>query len=192
MSNEYEMLSFGFMPQENEHHFLVMIEPAAKGNIIISEEYNYSPNDDKRKMDFKLGRFDSSMKAFLPKARWALIAEALQNELNRRLRQNGFRSSKWKNGDNYVSRLLGKEMMVLIWAIEEADPGLTEAAVKNWLGLRPEEKWWLFTMTNAATGHALNDKGKGWRKALRYALTENPVDVRKIPKDETGLFGETI
>jgi hypothetical protein len=58
----------------------------------------------------------------------ALIAEALQNELNRRLRQNGFRSSKWKNGDNYVSRLLGKEMMVLIWAIEEADPGLTEAS----------------------------------------------------------------
>lgn len=29
-------------------------------------------------------------------------------------------------------------------------------------------------MTNAATGHA-NDK-RGWRKAIRYALTENPVE----------------
>ncbi len=30
-------------------------------------------------------------------------------------------------------------------------------------------------MTNAATGHALHGKGKGWRKAIRYAITENPV-----------------
>jgi len=30
-------------------------------------------------------------------------------------------------------------------------------------------------MTNAATGHALTGRGKGWRKAVRFALTENPV-----------------
>ena len=30
-------------------------------------------------------------------------------------------------------------------------------------------------MTNAATGHAINGRNKGWRKALRFALTENPV-----------------
>ena len=30
-------------------------------------------------------------------------------------------------------------------------------------------------MTNAATGHALHGRGKGWRKAVRFALTENPV-----------------
>ena len=47
-------------------------------------------------------------------------------------------------------------------------------AIKNWLGLSPEERWWLFTMTNAATG-GLKDK-RGWRKAVRYALTENPVE----------------
>jgi hypothetical protein len=192
MSSEYEMLGFGFMPQENEHHFLVMIDTAVKGNVIISEQYNYSASDDKRKMDYKLGRFDSSLKSLMPKVRWNLIAEALQTELNRRLRQHGFRSAKWKIGDNYISRLLGKEMMVLIWAMEEADPGLAEAAIKNWLGLRPEERWWLFTMTNAATGNAINDKSKGWRKALRYALTENPVDIHKLPQDVSPLFGEEI
>ena len=192
MSSEYEMLGFGFIPKENEHHFLVIIDSAPKGNIIISEQYNYSPNDDKRKLDFKLGRFDSSLKSYMLKVRWNLIADALQTELNRRLRQHGFRSAKWKNGDNYVSRLLGKEMMVLVWAMEDADPALTEAAIKNWLGLRPEERWWLFTMTNAATGNAINDKGKGWRKALRYALTENPVDVRKLPQDSAPLFGDEI
>jgi hypothetical protein len=30
-------------------------------------------------------------------------------------------------------------------------------------------------MTNAATGQAVNHRGMGWRKAVRYALTENPV-----------------
>ena len=66
-------------------------------------------------------------------------------------------------------------LMVLAWAVEEADPGVIAQAVENWLGLKPEERWWLYTMTNAATGHALTGRGKGWRKALRYALTENPV-----------------
>jgi len=192
MTKEYEMLGFGFMPKDNEHHFLVIIDSAPKGNVLFAEQYNYTENNDKRNIDFKLGRLDSNLKCVMTKFRWNLFAEALQNELNRRLRQHGFRSAKWKNGDNYVSRLLGKEMMVLIWAMEDADPGLSEAAVKNWLGLRPEERWWLFTMTNAATGHATNDRGKGWRKALRFALTENPVDTRKIPKDISPLFGEEI
>ena len=30
-------------------------------------------------------------------------------------------------------------------------------------------------MTCAATGHAVQGRDKGWRKAVRYALTENPV-----------------
>jgi hypothetical protein len=30
-------------------------------------------------------------------------------------------------------------------------------------------------MTNAATGHAITGRGRGWRKAIRFALTENPV-----------------
>jgi hypothetical protein len=32
-------------------------------------------------------------------------------------------------------------------------------------------------MTNAATG-GLNDR-TGWRKALRYALTENPIEEQR-------------
>ena len=47
--------------------------------------------------------------------------------------------------------------------------------LRNWEALAPEERWWLYTMTNAATGHAINGRNRGWRKAVRYALTENPV-----------------
>ena len=63
---------------------------------------------------------------------------------------------------------------MLAWAVEQCEPGLYGNAVRNWTGLRPEERWWLFTMTAAAT-RPRQDVGVGWRKALRFALTENPL-----------------
>jgi Protein of unknown function (DUF3780) len=44
----------------------------------------------------------------------------------------------------------------------------------SWIGLRPEERWWLFNITAAATGY-VEHADIGWRKALRFALTENPL-----------------
>jgi hypothetical protein len=70
---------------------------------------------------------------------------------------------------------MGKDLVMLAWAIEEADPGLIPNALAYWKGLVLEERWWLYTQTAAAFGHAINGKDKGWRKALRFALTETPV-----------------
>jgi len=42
-------------------------------------------------------------------------------------------------------------------------------------------------MTNAATGHAITGRNKGWRKAVRYALTENPVSESRPEKQEDFL-----
>ena len=78
--------------------------------------------------------------------------------------------------------MLGKELTVLAWAIEDADPSTVPTAIANWQGLAAEERWWLYTMTAAATGNYLAGRGRGWRKALRYALTENPVTAR--PSDQ--------
>ncbi len=118
-----------------------------------------------------------------PRLKWDAIADEVRAYFNQRLRENSLKSSQWKIGENPVSRLLGKELVLLSWAIEDADPNLIPVAIKNWLGLKPEERWWLFTMTNAATGHAISGRNKGWRKAVRYALTENPVSGY-IPQTE--------
>ncbi|OQA08275.1 MAG: hypothetical protein BWY65_01547 [Firmicutes bacterium ADurb.Bin373] len=75
-----------------------------------------------------------------------------------------------------AGKLFGKEMMVLLWGIEDCDPSVIPTAIRNWKGLMPEERWWLYTMTNASTGH-MKDK-KGWRVALRYALCENPIEEK--------------
>lgn len=166
------VIGFGFRPTESEHHFLVNIQ--AK-EVIIAERLDYDPDASLAELSYKVGRQQSDMKVILHRERWNLIAEHVRVEFSRRLRQMGLPAAKWTANRNYVSRLLGKELTLLAWAVEEADAGLIPAGIQNWLGLKPEERWWLFTMTNAATGHAIHDRGKGWRRAVRYALTENPV-----------------
>ena len=124
---------------------------------------------------FGTGMQDAKLRVVLPRPKWAAIADEVRVEFNRRLKKQGHPASRWKRGANPLARLLGKELTLLAWAIEDADPALIHTAVKNWLGLVPEECWWLFIMANAAIGHALHGRDKGWRKAVRFALTENPV-----------------
>jgi len=114
---------------------------------------------------------------------WEEIAEETKAEFNRRLRALGIKTEKWlKAGQVLVERSLIKGLVLLAWAIEEGDPVLISTAVRNWLGLVPEERWRLYTMTNAYTGHAINGRGKGWRKAVRFALTENPISDAALKK----------
>ncbi|MBU4288729.1 MAG: DUF3780 domain-containing protein, partial [Proteobacteria bacterium] len=126
---------------------------------------------------------NAHIKVILKRFMWDDIAEETKAEFNRRLRTYGIEPGTWKKkGQIHLERTLGKELVLLAWAIEECDPVLISTAVRNWLGLAPEERWWLYTMTNASTGHALNDRNKGWRKAIRFALTENPVSDQALLK----------
>ena len=181
-------LGFGFQPEESEHHFVVTVPGGNRGNVLVAEHLAFGPNADDASPALGVGMQDAKMRAVLPRPKWTAIADEARVEFNRRLRKQGLPSSRWKRGANPVARLLGKELTLLAWAVEDADPALIPTAVKNWLGLAPEERWWLFTMTNAATGHALHGKNKGWRKAVRFALTENPVSSSDRQEREREIF----
>jgi hypothetical protein len=168
-------LGFGFCPEESARHFLVTIPASNREDVLISEHLTWDEHEAGSAPTFALGEAEGKLRVVLARTKWNEIADEVRVELNKRLRQDGLKSGSWKTGTNSVSRLLGKELVLLAWAIEEADPALVPSAVKNWLGLVPEERWWLYTMTSAATGHAIQGRNKGWRKAVRYALTENPV-----------------
>ena len=168
-------MGFGFQPQESEHHFVVHIPTGNREDVFISENVRFDPENGHATPSLGLGPKDAKLRVSLARAKWNAIADEMRVEFNRRLKREALPSGRWKTGINPVARLLGKELTLLAWAVEDADPALIPAAIRNWLGLAPEERWWLFTMTNAATGHALNGRGKGWRKAVRFALTENPV-----------------
>jgi hypothetical protein len=166
--------SFGFDPQESRHHFAIEIPRGGDAPIKISEHFTWDDESGSSPVTTGLVQ-DGQIRVLLARPTWDAVADELRSQFNQRLKKVGKKSGSWHSGANLVRRDLGKELIVLAWAIEEADPALIPTAISNWNGLVPEERWWLYTQTAAATGHGINDRGRGWRKAIRYALTENPV-----------------
>ena len=184
MAKTKEHIGFGFDPSESKHHFLVIIPKNAIGKVLIYERFEWGTEyEESNKISGELSMFDPSdqkidqrfdrLKCELTRTKWKEIETAVKTEFNQRLKEYGQKSASWKQGQNAMQRLFGKELTLLCWAIEDCDLKVIPTAIKNWHGLKPEERWWLYTMTNASTGEA-NTK-YGWRTAIRYALTENPV-----------------
>ncbi len=174
MSDKIKVIGFGFRPEESRHHFLVALPVKKDALVFIFERFSWQDEVDKQ----IINEFDEDKaKAALSRHKWDLIKDVLQAEFNTRLKKQKLPAGRFSQGQTPVERLLGKELLVLVWAVEDCDPAGIPIAIRNWLGLAPEERWWLYTMTNAATGN-LDDR-RGWRKALRYALCENPIDERR-------------
>ncbi len=153
-------LGFGVPATSDPHHFRVIIPRSSTGKVRISEYLGLqSVSSDAAVID----------RVLLERPRWTAIRAEVQRAFNARLAARGLRTSAWKVGENLVDRLLGKELCVLAWAVERIDTAKIPIAVRNWLALRPEERWWLFGMTAMATGGVM-DAGKGWRIALAHAL----------------------
>ena len=172
--------AFGFDPGETEAHFLIFV-PESNGTmteIFMREQLVWKPELLAVMAVDKAIRAEGELRAVLPRGKWDAIADVVRAEFNARLRSQGKTAGKWKTGFNPLARTLGKELTLLAWAIEDADPGVVDTALANWLGLTPEERWWLYTMTAAATGHFADGRNRGWRKAVRFALTENPAPGR--------------
>lgn len=173
--NESEIIKFGFIPQENEHHFLVVIPKCKDQNIQIYERFYWQANTKKQ----VINPIKDRLKVELRRSHWDLINKELENEFKNRLKEKKlpYSQATWTIGDNPVDKSLGKELLLLVWAIEDCETAVIETAIKNWKGLDVTERWWLYTTTNAAIGRA--DDRRGWRKAIKYALSENPIEETK-------------
>lgn len=198
MSKNKEIIGFGFDPSESKHHFLVIIPKQSVGKVMIYERFDWGSEDEGgEKLTGSLDLFDAPeqkiderfdrLKCELTKTKWKEVENAFRVEFNQRLKELGQKVGAWKTGQNILHRLFGKEFTLLCWAIEDCDIKVIPTAIKNWQGLKQEERWWLYTMTNASTGDA-NTK-YGWRIAIRYALTENPV-TEKI--QQPSIFDQFI
>lgn len=169
-------IDFGFNPSESQHHFYVVVPKDQLGEIKVYERFSWDDGEQKiRRKDI--------LKVTISKHKWKNLSSEVATTFNARLKADKLHSGRFTMGGTAVGKLFGKELMILLWAIEHNDPAGIPTALRNWRGLMPEERWWLYTMTNASTGKC-NDK-KGWRMALRYALCENPVDE---PMNQVSLF----
>jgi len=156
----HRTLGFGVPATSDPHHFVVTIPKANNGRVVISENLGIQANN-----------LETSVidRVALERQRWTAIRSEVQRAFNAKLKEHKLKTSAWKAGDNQVDRLLGKELCVIAWAIEGMAMENIPIAVRNWLALRPEERWWLFGMTALSTG-GIADAEKGWRLALRHAL----------------------
>lgn len=157
---KHATLGFGVPASSDPHHFKVIIPKANSGNVEILEYLG---------MQALSEELSIVERVVIERPRWSAIRAEVQRAFNARLKEHGLKTSTWGVGENVVDRLLGKELCVLAWAIESMDTDNIPVAIRNWLALRPEERWWLFGMTAASTG-TKEDRDVGWRIALRHAL----------------------
>jgi hypothetical protein len=180
-------IGFGVPTTLAPHHFVVKIPRSNHQSVQIIEDLGMHPEAQEGEL---------LERAILDRPIWTEIAGPVKRVFNQRLKVHHLQVGQWKVGDNLVDRLLGKELCVLAWAVEGLNPEKVGNAVGNWLALRPEERWWLFSMTATTVGLS-KDKGKGWRMALRYGLGDTPQSgiqpARKMKnKPEEGNIFETL
>ena len=182
MSEKLQFVDFGAPDKFGAHLFRVELPAVRTESVRIVEDFGYRgleggiPKDEDR--------------AILGRAVWAGIADIARREFNDRLKTVKVSTGRWHTGTNLVDRLLGKELCVLAWAAETATDDQLPVICSKWAALRPEERWWLFSMTVAEAGLP-EDTQRGWRRALFLALSdgEKPPEGRKRRRPvESDLF----
>jgi len=161
---------FGFDPEQGPHHFRVVDDGQAV--IAVYEWFTWDAEEDEQHPTVQ-----PELKATIDRERWSRLAPAAAADFNTRLRKTGLRPAVWKR-ETFLAPHFGKELTLLVWAAEDADPAVIPNIVANWSGFAPEERWWLYTTVNATAGHPEHGKDRGWRKAIKIALAENPTEGR--------------
>ena len=165
-----ESTDFGFDPRSSPYHFAVVVERDG-ATVRIEERFAVAGNDPDPD---SVSSRHPLIKANLDSYRWSRVAEAVRADFNQRIAADGSPGAKWRLHETLLAPYLGKELTLLFWVIEDADPTLVPNMIANWTGLAPEERWWLYTTVNATAGHPQHGRERGWRKAVRIALAENP------------------
>ena len=156
-------IDFGAPAKFGAHLFRVEIPASRLDPVVIVEDYGY------RGQEGGIPREEA--RVVLPRPVWSAIADIARREFNDRLKAAKVLTGRWHTGANLVDRLLGKELCVLAWAAETASPEQLPIIGSKWAALRPEERWWLFSMTVAEAGLP-EDTQRGWRRALFLALSD--------------------
>ena len=172
MTETIKTVDFGAPEKFGAHIFRVEIPAAKSEPVRIVEDFGYR--------GFEAGIPRDEERIVLLRSIWSAIADISRREFNDRLKAAKVTTGRWHTGTNLVDRLLGKELCILAWAAETANDDQLPVIASKWAALRPEERWWLFSMTVAEAGLP-DDTQRGWRRALFLALSdgEKPPAGRK-------------
>ena len=159
-------LGFGVPATSDPHHFIIEIPRNNTGAVSIVENLGLQSHDHSQ---------SQIARCLLERPRWTAIRSEAQRAFNIRLKERQLKTSAWVVGINPVDRLLGKELCVLAWAVEGMAFDHIPIAVRNWLALRPEERWWLFSQTAAEAGWSIppprRRRGRAHLSCIRRAVS---------------------
>ena len=122
--------------------------------------------------------------AEIPGSTWRKVSARVVRELAQDMHEDerdGRKAPSLKTGANRLSSLVGRELALLLWALqEEGATGQLEAILHGWRELAREERWWLYSKAAAPGQRA----GIGWRRALFHALSEAAESRAATPPAE--------
>lgn len=153
------MHDFGVVPEHGDRfEFLVETQAAGQCRLIGVAQTERGPR--------------GSELARIPAALWREIGARVVRELAQDMREDERDAKKAptiKTGANRLSALIGRELALLLWTLEEDGAAeQLEAILHGWRELAREERWWLYAKA-AAPGQRT---GIGWRRGLFHALSE--------------------
>jgi len=155
------------------------VRPHCLEVIIGTHEVTFVENPHIRR---RVGQESTIEKAILPIASWKRISQAAAKELNDRIAKDEdlkkCPKAKWNKGLNNVDLVLGRELLVLVWAVEqlESEPESIDRVLVEWLELSPEDRFFFYRLTNAFTGRS-KDRESFRRRGLAYVLMGNERDL---------------
>jgi hypothetical protein len=165
-----ELRDFGYSELVRPHCIEVVVTPT---EVLFIE----NPHSKHR-----VGEEPFVEKARLRLSSWKKIASKLAAELNRRIASDidlkSCPKARWKEGLNHVDLGLGREMLVLVWAVEqlEDEPESIERVLAEWSQLSPEDRFFFYRLTNAFTGRA-EDRDSFRRRGLAFILMGSEKDL---------------
>ena len=106
---------FGFDPSVSEHHFQVSIAKSVSGVVQISEHTSWQKDALDKSVRAVKSDDDSRLRVVLTREKWDVIADVVQNEFNRRLRQIGQKRGAWKARGRHADLLLFPGSLARNW-----------------------------------------------------------------------------
>lgn len=161
---------FGFRESaSNGYHFELKVD--SSGGVTLIERFAT------KKRDEPLYHTSRREKCELSPRRWDAVKDAVANEFNRRLKQDGISAGRWLKSSTPLAPAFGKELAVLMWAIDDQDILQIPRMLANWRGLAPEERWWFYTTINAGYKPTVHKPTTGWQAAIKVAFLADPADL---------------
>lgn len=175
-------VGLGFLPDEARHGFLVVVTNGSADDDLVYISEHLGDNLGNDYIPPSPSCHDKAMRVVIDRKCWLAIAPTFWKEALRLLHTQGIQGDKFEKSPEKpiaANSSLGKELCVLCWAAEQATQDDIQNILINWLALDQAERWWLYRMTVATTGQAMQ-KGIGWRKALYFAMSSNNIAQSSI------------